>query len=76
MKGIINGVEYLHSNSVAHRDIKSQNVLLKNGEAIICDFGDSKLIGMEGSSMISLHGTRPWMAPEVIRGIFYSYILI
>jgi len=43
-KGIIEGMNYLHSNKIVHRDLKSENILLKNGSAIICDFGFSKIL--------------------------------
>ena len=68
MRGIIDGMEYLHSLNIAHRDIKSQNILLKGYVPVICDFGECKVFGTEGSLMNSLHGTRYWMAPELMRG--------
>lgn len=36
---IINALFFLHSGGVAHRDIKSQNVLFYNGHAVLIDFG-------------------------------------
>ena len=39
---ILKGVEHIHSQSCAHRDLKGDNILLtRDGEVRICDFGSS-----------------------------------
>lgn len=67
-KQILKGLQYLHSNEIAHRDIKGANVLLtKKGEMKLADFGASKRL--DTASIVSgLKGTPHWMAPEVIKG--------
>lgn len=35
--GIINAVKYLHSKNFVHRDIKLDNILLRNGRPVLCD---------------------------------------
>lgn len=67
-KQILLGLNYLHQNAIAHRDIKGANVLLAaEGHCKLADFGASKRV--EANSIVSgLKGTPHWMAPEVIKG--------
>ena len=66
------GLEYLHRNSIAHRDIKGANVLITNeGVAKLADFGCStyQIMGeTEGSSNghNTMTGTTIYMSPEVM----------
>jgi serine/threonine protein kinase len=58
---ILFGLNYLHSNGLAHRDIKCANCLLTNdGKVKLADFGASKRF--ESDSIVSgLKGTPHWM---------------
>ena len=42
LRHILLGLEYLHYKKVAHRDIKSSNILISKGVCKLCDFGLSK----------------------------------
>ena len=60
---VASGVNYLHENSVIHRDIKSANVLLDDRmHAKVSDFGISTTFGPEHTAET---GTYRCMAPEV-----------
>jgi len=67
---IIKGLEYLHSNSILHRDLKSDNVFVIFDERheistlSIGDFDTAKHITRKGSGL-SVIGTPRFMAPEV-----------
>lgn len=62
---ILDGVEYIHSRSICHGDIKPQNILTDGKIAKITDFGTSKLIEDLFIKTIDGGGTWAYMAPEV-----------
>lgn len=68
---ILTGLEFLHQNKTAHRDIKGGNILVDHqGVVKLADFGASKRIenlATLNSGFKSLKGTPYWMAPEVIK---------
>ncbi|KAJ8010954.1 hypothetical protein DPEC_G00080510 [Dallia pectoralis] len=73
---ILQGVLYLHSNMIVHRDIKGANILRdSSGNVKLGDFGASKRIQticMSGTGIKSVTGTPYWMSPEVINGEGYG----
>ncbi|XP_066196496.1 serine/threonine-protein kinase PAK 3-like [Sylvia atricapilla] len=69
----LKGLDFLHSNHVMHRDVKSLNILLKtDGSVKLADFGFSAQLTPEQSRRSSVIGTAWWMAPEVAEGRPYG----
>uniref|UniRef100_A0A8C7LLA5 Mitogen-activated protein kinase kinase kinase 20 n=1 Tax=Oncorhynchus kisutch TaxID=8019 RepID=A0A8C7LLA5_ONCKI len=66
---IAKGMHYLHSEApvkVIHRDLKSRNGNQMHTHSI-CDFGASKF--QSHTTHMTVVGTFPWMAPEVIQSL-------
>ncbi|NWV34441.1 PAK3 kinase, partial [Grantiella picta] len=63
----LQGLDFLHSNHVIHRDVKSYNILLgTDGSIKLADFGLSAQLTPEQNQRSSVIGTSWWMAPEVV----------
>lgn len=72
---IFDGVRYLHSQNIVHRDLKLENILISRcGEfkLKLSDFGLSKLLPSNEEIMKSSCGTPAYVAPEVLLGCGYT----
>jgi serine/threonine protein kinase len=71
---ILEGLEYLHSHNIIHRDIKGANILVdRDGICKLTDFGGAKVMEEEiDLHRLSFRGTPNWMAPETVRKLEYT----
>ncbi|XP_054833346.1 serine/threonine-protein kinase 10 [Eublepharis macularius] len=64
---MLEGLNYLHSKKIIHRDLKAGNVLLtQDGDIKLADFGVSAKNMKTLQRRDSFIGTPYWMAPEVV----------
>jgi serine/threonine protein kinase len=69
LKGLVEGVAYLHDHGIVHRDLKPANLFLEQGLVKIGDYGLSKLITTsQGFGHSESIGTCHYMAPEISTG--------
>ncbi|XP_031332965.1 serine/threonine-protein kinase PLK4-like [Photinus pyralis] len=66
MKQIIEGIQYLHSHNILHRDISLSNLLFtKNMQIKIADFGLATQLSRPDEKHLTLCGTPNFISPEV-----------
>ena len=72
---IVSGIEYLHKLKIAHRDIKSENIIIEQNTKIIkiIDFGLSNTYGDKDEELLrSSCGSPFYAAPEMLKGDIYK----
>jgi serine/threonine protein kinase len=73
-KQLMEGLQYLRSCNIMHRDLKPQNLLLTDNKRVlkISDFGFAKTLNTDESMNETMCGTPYYMAPEIMHNIKYS----
>jgi len=64
---LVDAVQYLHQNGIAHRDLKTENLFLtSDGQLQLGDFGFSRYLESENNLCSTRCGSDGYIAPEVI----------
>mmetsp|Transcript_59185 Transcript_59185/g.105184 ORF Transcript_59185/g.105184 Transcript_59185/m.105184 type:complete len:592 (+) Transcript_59185:47-1822(+) len=64
---------FLHARGIAHRDVKSHNILLSpHLEVKLCDFGLARMRSELMTGSMQFAGTPHYMAPEIFRNQKYT----
>jgi serine/threonine protein kinase len=75
LKGLVDGVSYLHDHGIVHRDLKPANLFLEEGVVKIGDYGLSKsMTGTQEPGHSQSVGTCHYMAPEISSGKYHKAI--
>ena len=66
---VVGGLEFLHSQWIMHRDLKTSNLLMNNrGEIKIADFGMARYYGDPPPKLTQLVVTLWYRSPELLLG--------
>ena len=69
---VADALAYAHGRGVVHRDIKPENILLRDGHALVADFGIALAVQQAGSDRLTQTGlslgTPAYMSPEQAAG--------
>ena len=70
---LVDALSYVHSFRVIHRDLKTSNIFLKRGRALLGDFGMSKVFEGSIQAAMTIVGTPFYMSPEICQNQLYNY---
>ena len=69
---VASALSHAHAQNVIHRDVKPENILLHEGEAMVADFGIALAVSAAGDERLTLPGltlgTPAYMSPEQAAG--------
>jgi serine/threonine protein kinase len=65
IRGVLEGLSFLHKNNIIHRDIKPENILMEEGVPQISDLGIGRILRTNEMASTTT-GTIYYMAPEVL----------
>jgi serine/threonine protein kinase len=72
LKQMLEGFQELIQNSIVHRDVKPENILINNGRLKLADFGFAKNVVSHNTLQKSMVGTPLYMAPQILKRERYS----
>lgn len=66
-------LHFVHNRNILHRDLKAQNIFVKDGQLKLGDFGISKVLTGSVAFAQTMIGTPYYMSPEVFKGKPYNF---
>eukprot|EP00471_Norrisiella_sphaerica_P001669 CAMPEP_0184486170 /NCGR_PEP_ID=MMETSP0113_2-20130426/7704_1 /TAXON_ID=91329 /ORGANISM="Norrisiella sphaerica, Strain BC52" /LENGTH=763 /DNA_ID=CAMNT_0026867919 /DNA_START=194 /DNA_END=2485 /DNA_ORIENTATION=+ len=66
-------LHFVHTKNILHRDLKSQNIFLKDGMIQLGDFGISKVLDSTAGFAQTCIGTPYYMSPELFEHKAYNF---
>jgi serine/threonine-protein kinase len=72
VRQVASALDHAHAHGLVHRDVKPENILLHEGEAMVTDFGIALAVGAAADDRLTatglMIGTPEYMSPEQAAG--------